>query len=86
MGEIAEMMLEGDLCGCCGAWLEGSGDGFPRYCSKQCAQGRGVEHDDMVYTECGQPRLIKTRCPECNKLVKKVGLAQHTKDKHRSAA
>ncbi len=36
MGEIADMMLEGDLCAGCGVYMEGDGDGFPRYCSDEC--------------------------------------------------
>lgn len=40
MSEIAEMMLEGDLCECCGAALPGEGCGVPRYCSEQCRQDR----------------------------------------------
>ena len=45
MGEIAEMMLDGTLCECCGvALLEGPDDepaGFPSYCSLACATARG---------------------------------------------
>ncbi len=36
MGEIADMMLEGDLCAGCGVYMDGDGDGFPRYCSASC--------------------------------------------------
>lgn len=36
MGEIADMMLEGDLCAGCGVYMDGDGDGFPRYCSNDC--------------------------------------------------
>lgn len=36
MGEIADAMLEGDLCGTCGVHMDGEGDGFPRYCSDEC--------------------------------------------------
>lgn len=32
MGEIADMMLEGILCQCCGTYL-GEGDGFPLHCA-----------------------------------------------------
>lgn len=42
MGEIAEMMLEGALCECCGVYI-GEGDGIPGYCSAECAKGRGVD-------------------------------------------
>ena len=43
MGEISDMMLEGDLCECCGAFIdEEGGSGFPRYCSEQCARDRGA--------------------------------------------
>lgn len=31
MGEIADAMLNGDMCECCGEYL-GEGDGFPRLC------------------------------------------------------
>jgi hypothetical protein len=41
MGEIAEAMLDGTLCEACGTYI-GEGDGFPGYCSSQCAADRGV--------------------------------------------
>jgi len=37
MGEIADMMLEGDLCIQCGVWMDDEGgDGYPRKCG-DCA-------------------------------------------------
>lgn len=39
MGEIADMMIDGDMCPC-GAYI-GEGSGFPRYCSGQCARDYG---------------------------------------------
>lgn len=43
MGDIADMMLEGDLCECCGSFIDQEGgSGFPRYCSAACARDRGV--------------------------------------------
>ena len=41
MGEIADMMIEGDLCEACGMALDGEGYGIPRYCSNECARDRG---------------------------------------------
>ena len=41
MGEIAEMMLDGTLCECCGSYI-GSDAGYPQYCSDECAKDRGV--------------------------------------------
>lgn len=35
MGEIAEAMLDGTLCGTCGEYL-GEDLGYPGYCSKDC--------------------------------------------------
>jgi hypothetical protein len=46
MGEAAEMMLDGTLCECCGVALDGDSPGYPRYCSDQCAEDRGVEKKD----------------------------------------
>lgn len=36
MGEAAEMMLDGTVCGTCGCYMDGEADGFPRYCSDDC--------------------------------------------------
>jgi len=78
MGEIAEMMLDGSMCECCGEWLEGDGEGFPRYCSEACAQGRGVFQDDEN-TLAEDNR----QCFECGKILKSVaGCLQHLRDKH----
>ena len=32
MGEIADMMIDGTLCGGCGCYLDGDADGFTRFC------------------------------------------------------
>ena len=46
MGEIADMMLDGTLCEGCGEYLdEDEPEGIPRYCSDDCARGRGVDVD-----------------------------------------
>jgi len=44
MGEIAESMLNGEMCEGCGQWL-GEDVGYPQYCSKTCAKDRGMESD-----------------------------------------
>lgn len=48
MGEIADMMINGDMCEMCGVWLDGDGEGFPRYCSKECADDRGADESQVV--------------------------------------
>lgn len=42
MSEIADLMINGDICECCGEELDGVGEGFPRYCSKRCANYRNA--------------------------------------------
>jgi len=44
MGEIADQMINGEICEMCGAYLNDNGCpmGIPMYCSKQCAIDRGV--------------------------------------------
>lgn len=44
MGEIADMMLDGTMCECCGEFMGSEGEGFPRYCSEECAANRGVSY------------------------------------------
>lgn len=57
MGEIADMMLEGDLCEACGVALVGEGFGVPRYCSNQCAIDRGYSGIDS--NGCGTYSKVK---------------------------
>jgi len=59
MGEIAEMMLDGTLCECCGEFI-GEGDGFPQYCSSECSSGRGVVAEPTKKKE-GKKRRQKRR-------------------------
>jgi translation initiation factor IF-1 len=42
MGEIAEMMLNGEVCEGCGVFLENEDRGFPVYCSNRCAADAGI--------------------------------------------
>lgn len=71
MGEIADAMLEGDLCAGCGCYMDSDGEGFPRYCSADCAP---ENYKNMA------PEMA--RCHVCKKLVKAVGMRQHLADKH----
>ena len=88
MGEIADMMLEGQMCQGCGEIL-GDGDGYPTFCGG-CQSENGINElgetasDTGTTTKDGKPirRPGKTNCPQCNKLVKIVGLDQHIKDVH----
>jgi hypothetical protein len=47
MGEIADMMLDGTMCECCGEFMGSEGEGFPRYCSEECAKNRGVDFQEQ---------------------------------------
>lgn len=38
MGEVADMMLSGFLCECCGEYLDGEEPGHPRKC-EDCEEG-----------------------------------------------
>lgn len=43
MGDVAEMMLDGTLCAGCGEFLDQEPQGFPGYCSAQCARDHGSD-------------------------------------------
>ena len=50
MGEIADMMINGEMCAMCGEFLhDGEDAGYPRYCSMQCAKDAGIEEKDAKY-------------------------------------
>jgi len=78
MGEIADMMIDGDLCEGCGVAFDDEGQGFPRRC-KECGP-----YDYQVAKKSAPPAPSskKTNCPECGKRVKKIGLPQHIQDIH----
>ena len=77
MGEYAEMMLDGTCCEACGTYL-GAGYGFPNYCSAKCARDRRATYHIPPPPPWGR----KTKCPECGKKVKSVGLKDHMRDMH----
>lgn len=50
MGEIADALINGADCEGCGMpFIDGEYPGYPRYCSKECAEDRGS--DAKVYYE-----------------------------------
>ena len=53
MGEIADSMINGEMCVVCGVWLDGETTGYPRYCSKECADSIGAD-DSLVVPESDQ--------------------------------
>lgn len=78
MGETAEMMFDGTLCGQCGTHL-GRAVGYPRHC-RECAK-------DQKQTKAQANReansIKKVRCEICNRKVWPIGPAQHKKDAHK---
>lgn len=59
MGEYADMMLEGDVCGTCGEYMDGEGDGIPRYCSAACDPHHDASDEPEQYRRERQPRKLK---------------------------
>lgn len=100
MGEIAEMMLDGTLCEGCGEFMDGDGDGIPRYCSPQCAARSGMIYEQPISRAKARKgeRVNLTReiaaggiktfsCPVCSKRFRyTTALEQHQRDKHSTAA
>lgn len=87
MGEIAEMMLDGTLCEGCGTYI-GESTGYPGYCSKSCARGRGAlpPAPKVRRAKPSQPSAVTTKpfgCADCDRRFKKaVALADHRRDVH----
>src|SRR5580692_11302367 len=76
MGEIADLMINGDICQGCGAEL-GEGDGYPRQC-------RGCEREGPLSRKpIPQHNTRKGKCGICGKSVSLVGMRDHKRDAHR---
>lgn len=77
MGDIADMMLEGDLCAGCGAYLDGDSYGIPRYCDSDC------EPEDYKKAKKELNRPEKESCPICKKKCNgKQGVKAHMGQLH----
>lgn len=74
MGDIADMMLDGDLCQGCGEFMDG--EGYAQFC-KGCQKEMGIDR-------YGEPLSKKIPCPICGKKVKQTGLAMHKRDVHKT--
>ena len=74
MGDIADAMLDGDLCQCCGVYMEG-GNGYPQTC-RACQRADKREGIPVA--------AAKVKCPTCGKKVKATGLKDHQRDAHTS--
>lgn len=49
MGEIADMMIGGEMCAMCGVYLDvEEGAGIPSYCSESCARDAGFNPDEVI--------------------------------------
>lgn len=86
MGEIADMMIEGLLDEETGEYIgdrnkEIYGDeapGFPVSYEREAREKAERKAENIARNA----RQKKTKCPECGKRVKEVGLAQHIADVH----
>ena len=80
MGEIADDMINGDMCQVCGVWL-GDGDGYPRSCSG-CKDEPGYE-DEGPANKPKDPKTVACPEPACERKFRtKEAAAQHWVDKH----
>lgn len=73
MGDVADAMLDGDLCQGCGVYMP-NGQGFPQTCS-------ACERES--HKASGPQAPIHADCPYCGKRVKAAGLQMHVDAKHK---
>ncbi len=79
MGDIADMILDGQMCQWC-CEIIGDGDGYPVIC-QSCQKENNVDQhgEDRKPKKTSGP---KVKCPVCQKKIKHAGLAMHRKDVH----
>lgn len=94
MGEIADAMLDGTMCSCCGDYLGGD-EGYPVMCAACRAAERREPRiprfdrykikDNPKVRKPGDPihQGDKMSCPFCVKRVKVTGFGDHMLNQHR---
>lgn len=75
MGEIADMMIDGEVCEECGEFFDDEAPGYPRKCSACRKTDVQIRRQNFIQS-------IKMTCPECKKTVKTSGIRQHYEAKH----
>lgn len=81
MGEIAEMMLDGDLCEQCGVYMGSPGQGFPRKC-KDCRRENRKDAKRPPTVGHDKRGVPMTQCATCSRRVKLAGINDHMRDAH----
>jgi hypothetical protein len=94
MGEIADAMLDGTMCSCCGEYLGGD-EGYPVQCAG-CRRAERAEprmarfdryaiKDNPKVAKSGDPLKQggKMSCPFCVRKVKVSGFGDHMLTQHR---
>ena len=82
MGEIADLMLDGEICEGCGMELDDGAPGYPRRCFS-CAKLEKEYRDHKPPEPLKKPNpMPKVRCPMCNKTVSPRGIVDHLLDVH----
>lgn len=86
MGEIAEMMLDGTLCEGCGVYI-GQNNGIPGYCGGCSREAKVVRKSENIARHTAdQAASKKIACTVCGRKVKTIGMPNHLKDAHGTAA
>ncbi len=82
MGEIADMMINGLMCQCCGVFMDDMEEpGYARYCAA-CQPPSKSQQKRFTARRANAPSIFKMNCPECGQRVKKVGLKDHMRAVH----
>lgn len=70
MGDIADMMLDGTLCACCGVYLDGNViEGIPNYCSDCARDNRQSKSKPSTNQPIGakQLKILQNACRDTDR-------------------
>ena len=85
MSYFEDYVEEGLCCVQCGEFMGGDEPGFARLCAG-CKRAERYEPRVPVFRQTNikqpVPGADQIACPDCGKVVKKVGLRHHQLDKH----
>jgi len=82
MGDIADSIVEGEICQICCAPDGREPQGYPYTCAECGGDDAPDDDDPSIFDIKPRPTSPKVPCSVCGKMIHEIGMHQHVAAKH----